>query len=378
MMAAEDLLIVAGEASGDLYGARLLSELRVLQPGVRAFGLGGRQLAEAGMELIADAEATSAMGLGAVFRVLPEAWRVYRKLQAEAAARGATTAVLIDFPEFNLRLARKLHRRGVRVVYYVSPQIWAWRRGRVRQVRRRVRRMLVLFPFEVDFYRSHGVDARLVGHPLVDEVPQLDNVWHRGPPADGSYRIALMPGSRASEIHHLMPVLLGAARLMRREIDASFVLIRARTVSQALLDPFLSQSDLPVEVVSENRFDVAAGCHLALCASGTANLELALVGTPMIVAYRVGPFSSLVGRIVLDFDYVSLVNMLHEELVVPELLQADATPERLCAEALRWLRDPPRVGSMRQRLSEVRGLLGEHGASRRAAEEVAAMMEAAS
>ena len=373
-MAAEDLLIVAGEASGDMHGARLLSELRALRPGVRAFGLGGRRLADAGLELLADAEETSAMGIGAVLRILPKAWRVFRRLLAEVDARGATTAVLIDYPEFNLRLARQLHKRGVRVVYYVSPQIWAWRKGRVRQVKRRIHRMLVLFPFEVDYYREHGVEAQLVGHPLVDEVPPLANVWQQGPPKDGEYRLALMPGSRASEVNHVLPVLLGAAGLLRRQTSTELVLIRARTVSRALIDRHLESCELPISVVSENRFEAAASCHLALCASGTANLELALVGTPMIVVYRVGPFTALLGKLILDFRFVSLVNLLMGREVVPELLQARATPERLRDEALRLLRDPPRVERMRRQLSDVRGRLGDSGASRRAAEAVAAAM----
>ena len=373
-MGAEDLLIVAGEASGDLHGARLVAELRAERSGVRAFGLGGPLLADAGMELLADAQETSAMGLGAVLRVLPKARRVFKRLLAEVDRRGVATAVLIDYPEFNLRLARRLHERGVRVVYYVSPQIWAWRRGRVRQVERWVDRMLVLFPFEEEFYRSHGVEAVTVGHPLVDEVPRLPHVWDRGAPADGRYRIALMPGSRRSEVDHLMPALLGAARLLASEIRTEFVLIRARTVPQSDLEPHLREAAVPVEIVADDRFDVTASCHLALCASGTANLELALVGTPMIVTYRVGWATSLMGRLILSFEYVSLVNLLLGRTVVPELLQGRARPEAIRDEALRWLRDPPRVETMRRQLSEVRGLLGDGGGSRRAALEVAAVM----
>lgn len=375
-MAARDLLIVAGEASGDLHGARLLRELRGLRADVRAYGLGSRLLEEAGMELLADAEETSAMGLGAVFRILPKARRVFRRLLAEAERRGTRTALLIDYPEFNLRLARRLHRRGVRVVYYVSPQLWAWRRGRVKQVERWIHRMLVLFPFEEEFYREHGVEATTVGHPLVDEVPRLPHVWEQGPPADEAYRIALMPGSRRSEVELLLPVLLEAADLLRREIPAEFVLIRARSLSPGVLDPFLAGSPVPAKVVSDERFETAAGCHLALCASGTANLELALLGTPMIVAYRVGLFSSLLAKLILDLTNVSLVNLLMGERIVPELLQEHATPARIADEALRLLRDPPRVERMRRQLSGVRGRLGHGGGSRRAAEEVLAVMEA--
>ena len=376
-MASDDLLIVAGEASGDLHGSRMLAELRAQRPQIRSFGLGGRLLAETGMEVLADAEATSAMGLGAVMKILPEARRVFARLLEEVDRRRAATAVLIDYPEFNLRLARRLHERGVRVVYYVSPQLWAWRRGRVRQVRRWVHRMLVLFSFEEEFYRRHGVEATTVGHPLVDEVPRLRHVWDEGVPHDGTYRIALMPGSRRSEIEHLLPVLLGAAELLAAEVPVEFVLIRARTVSLDFLAPYLAASRVPVRVIAEDRFAAAAACHLALCASGTANLELALVGTPMIVVYRVGPLTSLLSRLILRYRYVSLVNLLLEGGVVPELLQNDATPLGIRDEALRWLRDPPRVEEMRRQLRKVRGRLGDGGASRRAAEEVLDVMEGA-
>ena len=376
-MASDDLLIVAGEASGDLHGSRMLAELRARRPQIRPFGLGGRQLAEAGMEVLADAEATSAIGLGAVLKVLPRARRVFARLLEEVDRRRAATAVLIDYPEFNLRLARRLHERGVRVVYYVSPQLWAWRRGRVRQVKRWVERMLVLFSFEEEFYRRHGVEVTMVGHPLVDEVPRLPHVWDEGPPRDGTYRIALMPGSRRSEIDNLLPVLLGAAELLATEARVEFVLIRARTVSRDALAPHLALSRVPLRMVDEDRFDAAAACHLALCASGTANLELALVGTPMIVVYRVGPLTGLLGMLILRFRFVSLVNLLLERGVVPELLQDEATPLAVRDESLRWLRDPPRVEQMRRQLSEVRGRLGDGGGSRRAAEEVLRVMEGA-
>jgi lipid-A-disaccharide synthase len=329
------------------------------------------------MELVADARETSAIGLGAVLKVLPKAWRVFKGLLAEADRRHTTTAVLIDYPEFNLRLARRLHQRGVQVVYYVSPQLWAWRQGRVRQVERWVHRMLVLFPFEETYYRRHGIEATTVGHPLVDEVPRLRQIWEDGSPV-GAYRIALLPGSRGSEIAHLLPALLGAARLLRDKIAAEFVLIRAGSVPPEALEPHLAAADLPLTVVSEDRFQAAASCHLALCASGTANLELALLGTPMIVVYRLGALSSLVGKLFLDLSRgVSLVNVLLGQQAVPELLQEEATPQRICAEALRWLNDPPRVEAMRRLLSEVSGHLGDGGGSRRAAAEVNMVMQQA-
>ncbi len=377
-MAADDLLIVAGEASGDLHGSALLAELAGLRPTVRAFGLGGRRLADAGLDCLAEAEEISAVGLAEVARVVPRARRIFRQLLAEVERRQSRVAVLIDFPEFNLRLAGPLKRRGVRVVYYISPQIWAWREGRVEVVRRWVDRMLVLFPFEGAFYRQHGIEATVVGHPLVDEVPELRGAWDDGPPASGEpYRVALLPGSRRSEVRRLLPPMLAAARRLSDSVPIELRLIRAPTVPVELLESFLGPSGLPVELVTDDRFAAAAGCHLAICASGTATLELALLGTPMVVVYRVGAWSYLLGKLIVRLRTVSLVNLLLGESVVPELLQGAARPRSVADQALRLLRDPPRVERMRRQLQRVRPLLGESGASRRAAAEVRAELEAA-
>jgi lipid-A-disaccharide synthase len=371
-MPGSDLLVVAGEASGDLHGARLLAELRRLDPELRAFGLGGDELEAAGMELVARSEEISVVGLAEVIRVLPRAREIFRMLLAELDRRRSPSAVLIDFPDFNLRLAQELKRRGVRVVYYISPQVWAWRKGRVKTIARVVDRMLVLFPFEVDFYRRHGVEAVHVGHPLVDEVAPRTQAWDRSR-EDGPARIALLPGSRSSEVRALLPAMLGSlpAIAARREISACVIV--APPVRE-LVSEIAARSAVPVELVTSDRFDAIAGSHLALCASGTATLEVGLLGTPMIVLYRLHAWTYRLARWLVDLPYFSLVNLVLGRRAVPELLQGQASPEGIAAEALALLGDPARIAAMRSELADLRHALGEGGGSARAAREVLAAL----
>ncbi|HEX6200919.1 MAG TPA: lipid-A-disaccharide synthase [Thermoanaerobaculia bacterium] len=372
-----DLLIVAGEASGDLHGARLLAELRPRVPGLAPFGLGGEELAAAGLDRVADSGEISVVGLTEVLKVLPRAREIFDLLLAEVDRRRPRLAVLIDFPEFNLRLAKALKERGVPVVYYISPQVWAWRRGRVKTIAELVDAMLVLFPFETEFYRRYGVDVVHVGHPLVDEIPELPHVWDRGEPAGEPYQIALLPGSRVSEVEALLPVMLETVRLLAAEIPLFARLIRASTVPRAMLEEAVALSGLPVRIVpAAERFEAVASSHFALCASGTATLEVGLLGTPMAVLYRLGSWTYLLGRLLVRLPYVSLVNLVLGREAVPELLQARAHPERVRDVALSVLRDPAAVAAVRSDLAELRGRLGERGASARAAREVAARLPA--
>jgi lipid-A-disaccharide synthase len=235
--------------------------------------------------------------------------------------------------------------------------------------------MLVILPFEVDFYRQHGVKAIDVGHPLVDEIPSLPHVWDREGSASEPFQVALLPGSRASEINAILRTLLRAAEQLAREVPVRLVLIKAPTVRREQIDQVLSDFDLEVDVVADNRFEHIAASHLALCASGTATLEVGLLGTPMIVVYRVGAGSAFIGRLVIRLPHVSLVNLVLGREIVPELLQDDASPEAIAAQAGSLLRNPKETRMMRNTLRDLRGKLGESGASRRAAEQVAGRLE---
>jgi lipid-A-disaccharide synthase len=388
----EELLVVAGEASGDLHGARLLTELRRLVPGIGAFGLGGGELRAAGLEAIADSSEVAVVGIVEVLKVLPRIRQVFGALLAEVDRRRPRAAVLIDFPDFNLRLARRLARRGIPVIYYISPQVWAWRRGRVRTIARRVDRMLVLFAFEVDFYRRSGVPAVHVGHPLVDEVPRLPSAWDRAPAsADAAaepLRLALLPGSRRSEVEALLPVMLEAAARLATTMPIAVTLIRAPGIPEALLARYVEQARRrreaggaagagpapPVRVVSDDRFGAIADSHLALCASGTATLEVGLLGTPMIVLYRLAWWTYVLARLLVRLPNFAMVNLVLGREVVPELLQGEAEPERIAAEASRLLRDGEARARLRAGLAELRPRLGEGGASARAAWQVAEML----
>jgi lipid-A-disaccharide synthase len=363
--------MVAGEASGDLHGGRLLAALRRLVPGLSAFGLGGDELRGAGLETLADSREVAVVGLTEALKVLPRARQVFATLVAEAERRRTRAAVLVDFAEFNLRLAGALARRGVSVVYYISPQVWAWRRRRVAKIARVVDSMLVLFPFEAEFYRRHGVAVAHVGHPLVDEVPRLPQAWDAGAPA-GPFRIALLPGSRPSEVEALLPHMLGAVRLLARELPVEARLIQAPTIPHELLEEEVSLAGLPVRIVAGDRFAAIADSHLALCASGTATLEVGLLGTPLLVLYRLKAVTYLLAKVLVRLPYVSLVNLVLGKRAVPEMIQGAASPERVAREAARLLRDPQALLAMRSDLAALRGRLGEGGATDRAAREVAA------
>lgn len=368
------VLISAGEASGDRHAAGLMEAAARLtgdRKRIRFFGLGGDAMAAAGLDPIAHSDEVAVVGIVEVVRELPRIRRVFRKLLLASEARRPSLAVLVDFPDFNLRLARRLRRRGIPVLYYVSPQVWAWRRRRVRTIARLVDRMLVLFPFEVEVYRGHELHVDHVGHPLVDDVPELESAWDRQEGVPERPVLALLPGSRNSEVRRILPPMLRAAATLVGTAGAGQVrLILAPTVDPELVRRLVANGPLDgdeLDIVRADRFAAVAGSHLALCASGTATLEVGLLGTPMIVVYRVAPLTYAIGRLLVDLPFVSLVNLVLGREVVPELLQAEADHERMVAAASGLLGRRSRIDAMRGALAELRPALGESGASERAA-----------
>ncbi|MDE2922142.1 MAG: lipid-A-disaccharide synthase [Acidobacteriota bacterium] len=365
----------AGEASGDRHGAGLMEAAARLtgdRGRIRFFGLGGDAMAAAGLDPVAHSDEVAVVGIAEVVRELPRIRGVFRKLLRAAETRRPSLAVLVDFPDFNLRLARRLRRRGIPVLYYVSPQVWAWRRRRVRTIARLVNRMLVLFPFEVDVYRGHELHVDHVGHPLVDDVPELESAWERQDDVPEQPVLALLPGSRNSEVRRILPPMLRAAATLvgTGNHDGQVRLILAPTADPELVGRLIASGPLDgkeLDVVSAERFAAVAGSHLALCASGTATLEVGLLGTPMVVVYRVSPLTYAIGRLLVDLPFVSLVNLVLGRPVVPELLQAEASHERLVAAASSLLERRSRIDAMRGALAELRPALGESGASERAA-----------
>jgi lipid-A-disaccharide synthase len=370
----EEILIVAGEASADLHAARALLELRALRPGLRAFGVGGPALRSAGLETLYAAEEISVMGLFEVLPRLPRILAILHGLARAAEARRPRVALLVDLPDFNLRLAARLKALGVKVVYYISPTIWAWRKGRAVQIARVVDRMLCILPFEPEAYRGTGVDARFVGHPFAERPLPAPRRAYRdalGLPPDRT-TIALVPGSRKGEIARLLPPMLEAAeRLRASHPDAQFVLPVAPTLDRALLAPYLAaHPTLDVRLVDGRTEEAVGASDGALVKSGTAALEAGLMHRPMVVTYRIAWLSYLVGRLLIKLVHVSLVNLLVGREVVRELIQGQATGEKLAAELERVLVPGPAQVAQLAGLLEVRATLGSPGAPERVAREV--------
>jgi len=361
-------MIVAGEVSGDLHAGNLLAELRILDPEIEAFGVGGERLAANGLECIASTDELAHMGLIEVLRELPRIWRIMRRLVSEADRRRPRLAVLVDSPDFNLRLAAKLRRLGIPVVLYVSPQLWAWRQGRVRVVRRLAREVLCLLPFEVPFYSEHGVQARYVGHPLVDDVARDGLLDHEVARVAG--KIALLPGSRSMEVRSLLPTMIAAATELGADCLSDAVLIEAPGVGRVVDDVFAAHggADRIRRVSGPDRRRELASCSLAWTASGTATLECALLDVPMVVGYRLQPLSFAIARLLVRVPHVALVNLIAEKRVAPELIQGQWRADRLAEITTQVLADDG--AEQRAALALVRRRLGPPGASRRAADAV--------
>jgi lipid-A-disaccharide synthase len=359
-----NLLISAGEASGDMHGARLLRALRERSSSLTAFGMGGPLLAAAGLDTVVRSETLSVVGVIEVAEKLPRLVSALRRLRVEAWRRHPDAAVVIDFPDFHSFLARRLHRDGVPIVYYVSPQVWAWRSGRAKVIARMARRIITLFPFEAEIYRRLGADAVCAGHPLVDDV--REGLARPSPlPPKTRRRLVLLPGSRSGELRRHWTPMLAAAQDLARRLDLEIVAVRAPGLAPEL---FAGAAERNVRVVTENRHALLATADLAIVASGTATLETALCGAPMIVVYRMSRSSWLIAKAMVRVRWVSLVNLVAEEEVVPELLQGNLTPERLVSEAEEILEEPERLARMRTGLARVAERLGPPGASGRAAD----------
>jgi len=366
------LLVSCGEPSGDLYAAELVRQLRRSLPQLDVFGLGGERLREQRAALRADVRELAVVGLLEVVTHLRRLSGVFTDLLAEVDRHPPQAALLVDYAGFNLRLAAALRRRGIPVVYYVSPQVWAWRRRRLRDIRRTVSRMLVIFPFEEALYREAGVPVRFVGHPLVDLVaPAPDRatflMQHGLDPARPV--LAVLPGSRPKEIEHNLPPLVEALRLIHdARPDVQFVLAVAPSIDPVPLRASLA--DLPVALLSGATHAILGACTAAVVASGTATVEAALLDAPMVVVYRLSPLTYHLGRRFVNVPHYAMVNLIAGRRLVAELIQSDFTGGRVAREALGLLEDEPGRRRMKEGLAEVRQRLGAPGGSARAAEEV--------
>ena len=368
------ILLSCGEPSGDLYAGALTRELRALAPGVAVAGLGGPELAAAGGQLLADYRGLAVTGLTEAIAKVPRSIRLLRQLVQWAREERPSVLVAIDFPDFNFPLARRLRNLGIRVVYYISPQIWAWRPGRLRTIRAIADRMLVIFPFEEEIYRRGGVPVEFVGHPLVDlaepSAPR-DAFLRRLGLAPQAPTVAILPGSRPNEVGRILPDLLTAAAQIRRRVPGTqFVIARAPHLGDGLFRIATSRGLSSAVVIEGETNAVLASAELALTASGTATVQTAIHDTPMVVVYRLSPLTYLLGRRLVKLDTFGMVNLIAGERIVPELIQDGFTPEAVADEAVSMLTDGTRAARVREGLARVRARLGGPGASRRAAEAI--------
>ncbi len=377
LMKPKKILLVAGEVSGDLLGSYLVEAIQEIDSEIEVFGIGGEGLKKRGMRILYPSQSLAVVGLTEVFLKLGTILRALHRVKHSLEEERPDLVILIDFPDFNLRLAKIAHRKGIPILYYVSPQVWAWRQGRVKLIKRCVKKMVVLFPFEVPFYEREGVEVEWVGHPLVDIVkPTLskEEAYQRFGLDPNRRMVALLPGSRKKEVERLLPPLLEASRLLFDEIpELQFVIPLAHGIS---LNGVLERKSLPfpLKVVEGWTYDVMNLSELLITASGTATLEGAILGKPMVILYKLSRLSYWVGRMLIQVDHIGLVNLVAEKEIVPELIQDEVNPKRIAEEAFRILKDPIYRKKMVELIMEVRNRLGESGASRRAAGIVYSML----
>lgn len=357
--------ISAGEASGDLHGAVLCRELKRRDSSLSIMGMGGPAMERAGCDVRYPMSLISLVGLTEVFAGLPRIIRLLGKLKRDFRRERPRAIILLDCPDFHFRVAKMARKMGIPVYYYISPQLWAWRSGRAKFLRENVRDVFCILPFEKDFYAHYGMDVSYIGNPLVDEVP-LDRLQGIDPEPE---RVGILPGSRNKEISTLLPEFTEVAkRLRERNPAVRFSLFRAPGMPVERLMEFWPE-ELPVDIVDpDDRYEGMRRCSFVLAASGTVSLELALVGTPSIIAYRLSKLTYLIGSMIVNVDFISLPNLILGREVFPEMVQENATADALFGQAQSWMENPARTEAVREDLRQLRNMLGEPGAAGRAAD----------
>ncbi len=372
-------MIVAGEASGDIYGAHLVLAIKKLTPDIGFFGLGGPEMEKVGVRIMYQLSAMAVVGMTEVIPRIRYIFRALRELKMILTVSPPDLLILIDYPGFNLNLARKAHSLGIPVLYYITPQVWAWRERRVRKIAKRVDRVAVILPFEKDFYRRFGLTVEYVGHPLLDvslpkrgkkEIRECLGIgYERGP------ILGLLPGSRAEEIVRLMPVMISAAEIISHYYPHLYcILPLASTVREDVVKPYLKNAKIDITIGRSDTKELLKIADLALIASGTATLEAAIMETPMVIAYKVSPLSSILARFLIKVSNIGLVNLVAGKAIVPELIQDKVTAFRLAEEGLAILKNDGLRTDMKKGLRLVKEQLGQGGASKKAAHIAGEMM----
>lgn len=371
-MRTKKILLIAGEASGDLLGSHLVEAIQNSDPEIRFLGVGGEGLKRKGMKILYPSHSLSVVGITEVFLKLKSIYQALRRLKEALDQEKPDLVILIDFPDFNLSFAKIVHRKGIPILYYISPQVWAWRSKRVRLIAKLVRKMVVLFAFEVPIYEAAGVDVEWVGHPLIDIVKpklSLEQAYQQFGLDPTHPTIGLLPGSRKHEVQRLLPPLLQTAHLLHQEIpNLQFIIPLAPGLSKRNLSSKIEKISFPLKIVEGFTYDVMNLSELLITASGTATLEGAILGRPMIILYKVSWLSYWIGKALVQVDHIGLVNLVAGRTIAPEFIQKEVNPRKIADEAFRILKDPLVNQRMKALMMEVREKLGVPGASQRAAQ----------
>jgi len=365
------VVIVAGEASADLHGSNLVKAMMRLNPNIIFWGIGGQKLEQAGVKILFSSSDMAVVGMTEALCKLYTIAKASRKLKSILKNDRPDLLILIDYPGFNINIARTAKRFQIPVLYYISPQVWAWRRGRVRKLSRRIDRMVVILPFEKEFYRQSGMEVEYVGHPLLDACPEeLDKekaMIKLGVELDYPV-VGLLPGSRKHEISELLPVMVKSVEILRGSYpNIRCLLPLARTIEPEFVQSFIDNSEVSIKVIKGDIYHALSVCDVALVASGTATMETAIMGIPMVIAYKVSPISFWIGKMIVKVPYIGLVNLVAKEKVVPELIQDEVTPDGFAHEALTILENKNIRASMIMKLKGIKENLGRGGASERTA-----------
>jgi lipid-A-disaccharide synthase len=357
------IMLVAGEASGDAHGARLVSALKTLAPTVQCFGIGGQAMLEAGTDILFDAKLISVVGLVEVLKHYPVIKRAWNIAIDALKQRQPDLLILIDYPGFNLRLAKKAKALGIKVLYYVSPQIWAWHQSRIHKIKAYVDHMVVIFPFEVPFYQQAQIPVSYFGCPIVENVMPQDKQAARQKLnfSEQALIIGLLPGSRKSEMSRLLPTLAAsAAKILQTHPQTKFLLPIASSLTAADLKPYLNDA-VPIKLIQHDAHTAMAACDLLIGASGTVTLEAAILGIPMIILYKMNALTYWLAKKLIKVKFIGLSNLLANKAITPELIQAEANPEQIATAALRFINEPGYRATTQQELQKVRTQLGAPG-----------------
>ncbi|PPD04644.1 MAG: lipid-A-disaccharide synthase [Methylobacter sp.] len=362
------IMFSAGESSGDRHAANMFLELKQSLPNIQGMGMGSTKMAEAGIKLTYDSTAIAVIGIVEVIKHYPEIKRALKLMQNTLIREKPDLLVCVDYKEFNYNLARFAKRHGIKVLFYVSPQIWAWREGRVKQYGKAVDMMAVIFPFETRYYEAEGIPVRYVGHPSVDKaitkLTKSDALQQFGLSGQQAV-VGILPGSRPNEIKRLLPVMLNAAEAIRQKLPSvQFILPQADSIADSLIQTYLNKSACHITVVKHQPYDVMQCCDAIITTSGTATLEIALFTVPMVIAYKLSPITYLLGRLLVKTPFIGLPNIIAGKAIVKELIQHHANAQGMAAEILHILENPDYAKTMRQNLLQVKLALGEGGGSK--------------